>query len=244
MNSISTKTKIGQNVKFGKFVTVYDNVEIGNNTIIDSYSEIGVSNGKEKGGLRIGENAHVRSHSVIYTGSNIGSFLSTAHFSVIRENVDIGDNFQIGVNCLIQPNCKIGNHVRIIANSMITHNSTIEDFVWVFPFATFASDRQPPSSIEPLGPTIRSYAIIAAGAIVLPGVQVGKGAIVAAGCVLTKDLPDNMVAKGVPGKIVGPSSKIKLHGTDDPAYPWTKHFHRGYPEDVISRWKALHNKNG
>jgi acetyltransferase-like isoleucine patch superfamily enzyme len=239
MNSISSKAKIGNNVKIGKFVTVYDDVEIGDNAIIDSYSEIGVSNGQEKKGLSIGENAHIRSHSVIYSGSDIGSFLSTAHFSVIRENVVIGDHFQLGISCLIQPDCKIGSYVRIISNSMITHNSTIEDFVWIFPFATFASDRQPPSSVDKLGPTIKSYAIVATGAIVLPGVQVGKGAIVAAGCVLTKDLPDHMVAKGVPGSVVGPTSKIKLFGTDDPAYPWTRHFHRGYPEDVIVRWKEI-----
>ena len=49
MNIISKKAKIRKNVTFGNFVTVYDNVEIGDNCIIESYCEIGYSNGKENG---------------------------------------------------------------------------------------------------------------------------------------------------------------------------------------------------
>jgi UDP-3-O-[3-hydroxymyristoyl] glucosamine N-acyltransferase len=71
-NNISNSAKIGNNVKFGQFITVGDNVEIGDNCIIESYSCIGYSNGRERSGLSIGKNAHIRSHSIVYLGSSIG----------------------------------------------------------------------------------------------------------------------------------------------------------------------------
>lgn len=237
MNNISPKAKIGKNVQFGSFVTIHDNVHIGDDCVVDSYSELGICNGKEVGPLIIGKNSKIRSHSVIYAGNIIGDNLVTAHFSVIRENNNIGSDFQLGVNSLIQPNCKIGNYVKIISNAMITHNSTIGNFVWVFPFVTFTSDPHPPSDLATKGPIIKDYAIIAAGAIILPNVLVGQGSIVAAGCVLTKDLPSEMIAKGVPGKVVGKASEIKLTGTEISAYPWRKHFHRGYPSDIVRAWQ-------
>ena len=236
-NFISEKAKIGKNVKFGNFVSVYDAVEIGDNCIIDSYSEVGVSNGLEKGPLIIGKNAKIRSHSIIYAGSLIGDSLTTAHFSTIRENNKIGNGFQLGINGLVQPDCTIGEYVRINSNVMITHNSKIGNFVWIFANVSFASDPQPPSESELKGPQIEDYAVICTGAIVFPGVHVGKGSIVAAGCVLTQDLPDNMMAKGIPGKVVGPTSQIKLRGTNTSAYPWRTHFHRGYPKEIVENWK-------
>lgn len=236
MNSISSKAEIGTNVKFGNYVTVYDDVVIGDNVVIDSYSEIGLKNGNQKGKLIIGQDSRIRSHSIIYAGSSIGNGFLIAHNSIIRENCEIGEKFQIGANCLIQPNCKIGNYVRIIANSMITHNSTIHNYVWIFPGATFTSDPKPPSSDNLKGPTVEDYAIISSGAILFPGINVGKDAIVAAGCVLTKDLKEGMIAKGIPGKVTGKVSDIKMPDKKNAAYPWRKHFHRGYPDHIIKEW--------
>lgn len=74
---------------------------------------------------------------------------------------------------------------------MITHNSQIGNYVWIFPFVKFTSDPHPPSDLELKGPQIEDFAVIAAGATILPGIKVSKGAVVAAGCVLTKDLDDS-----------------------------------------------------
>ena len=108
MNIISKKAKIGRNVKFGNFVTLYDNVEIGDNSIIESYCEIGKSNGLEKGSLIIGANSHIRSHSILYGGSEIDEGLITGNHSTIRENSKIGKGFQLGIQSIVQNNCVIG----------------------------------------------------------------------------------------------------------------------------------------
>ena len=237
MNFISKKAKIGNNVKFGNFVTVYDNVEIADNCVIESYCEIGYSNGREKGPLKIGSNARIRSHSILYAGSQIGDNLVTGHHVTIRENMKIGVDFQLGTLSDLQGESIIGDYVKTHSNIFVPQFSKIGNYVWIFPYALLANDPHPPSDESTKGPEISDYAALGAGCIIFPNVKVGKDAVVGAGCVLRQDLPDGQVAVGNPSKIIGPASKIKLKGTNKPAYPWRYHFHRGYPKEVIDKWK-------
>jgi len=105
VNIISEKAKIGKNVRIGNFVSIYDDVGIGDNSVIESYCEIGYSNGREKGPLKIGRNSKIRSHSILYAGSQIGENLVTGHHVTIRENMIIGVNFQLGTLYLAPSLC-------------------------------------------------------------------------------------------------------------------------------------------
>jgi len=242
MNIISKKAKIGKNVKFGNFVTVYDNVEIGDNCIIDSYCEIGISNGREKGPLIIGPNSKIRSHSVLYCGTEIGKNLITGHFVTIRENAKIGEGLQLGIQSVIQGECVIGNHVKIFSVVNIPKTAKIGNFVWIFSYTVLTNDPHPPSDGYLKGPEVGDFAVIASNCTILPGIKVGEGSFVGAGCVLNRDLPDNQIAIGNPSKIIGPTSKIKLTGTNKPAYPWKYHFHRGYPKHIVDSWMKEKNQ--
>ena len=235
MNIISNKAKIGNNVSFGNFVTVYDDVEIGDSSVIESYCEIGYSNGREKGPLKIGENAKIRSHSIIYQGSLIGNNLVTGHHAIIRENMEIGDGFQAGAGAIIMGEAVIGNYVRTGSMVEIGQFSKIGNFVFIFINSFLINDRYPPSE-KIIGPDISDYAILGAGCIIMPGIKVGRNSIVAAGCVLKDHLPDNQIAIGNPHKIIGSISKIKIPETNKDAYPWRYRFHRGYPEEVVVGW--------
>jgi len=236
MNLISEKAKIGKNVKFGNFVTVYDNVEIGDNSVIDSYCEIGISNGREKGPLIIGSNSRIRSHSVIYCGTEIGKNLVTGHFVTIRENAKIGQGLQLGIQSVVQGECVIGDHVKIFSVVNIPKTARIGNFVWIFSHTVLTNDPHPPSDGFLQGPKVDDFAVIATNCTILPGVKIGKGALVGAGCVLNRDVSDDMIAVGNPAKIIGPTSRIKITDTDTPAYPWRYHFHRGYPKEVVDAW--------
>jgi len=242
MNIISDKAKIGKNVKIGNFVTIYDDVEIGDNSIIESYCEIGYSNGREKGPLKIGSDSKIRSHSILYAGSIIGKNLVTGHHVTIRENMKIGVNFQLGTLSDLQGESSIGDYVRTHSNVFVPHFSKIGNFVWMFPFVVLANDPHPPSDESTKGPEILDFAALGAGSIIFPSVKVGKDAVVGAGCVLRKNLPDGQVAVGNPARIIGEASKIKLKGTNNPAYPWRLHFHRGYPKEIIDEWEKEFKK--
>lgn len=234
MNAISKKAVIGKNVKFGNFVIVHDDVVIGDNSVIESYCEIGYSNGRENGGLTIGHHAHIRSHSVLYLGSTIGEDLLTGHYAVIRENSKIGDGFQLGKSSIVMGECEIGNYVKTGSQVEIGQQSRIGNCVWIFLNSMLINDPRPPSD-EIKGPNVGDFAIIGASCTLMPNVQVGKDAFVGAGSVLSIDLPDGQIAVGSPAKIVGPVSKIKMPD-GQPAYPWRYRFQRGYPRDMVESW--------
>jgi acetyltransferase-like isoleucine patch superfamily enzyme len=210
-------------------------VEIGDNSVIESYCEIGYSNGREKRSLKIGENAKIRSHSIIYQGSVIGKNLVTGHNAIIRENMQIGDGFQIGAGGIVMGEAVIGNHVKTGSMVEIGQFSKIGNFVWIYIHSLLLNDLYPPSE-HIIGPEISDYSILGAACVIFPGVKVGCNSIVAAGCVLKDDLPDNQIAVGNPQRIIGSISKIKIPGMNQNAYPWRYRFQRGYPKEVIFEW--------
>lgn len=234
---ISQGAKIGFNVKIGPFTSISDNVEIGEGTVIDGYCEIGYSTPRSQGrALLIGPHSQIRSHSVIYEGSTFGSELITGHRVTVREGVSAGKNLQIGTLSDIQGDCLIGDYVRFHSGVFVSKHSQIGSFVWLFPHVVLTEDPHPPSNFL-VGVILEDFAAIAAGSILLPGVRIGKQSLVGAGSVVATNVDPGMVVIGVPAKPICKASEIKLKdGTDRPAYPWTTHFHRGYPESVVKTW--------
>ena len=239
MNIISEKAKIGKNVKFGNFVTVSSDVTIGDDCIVESYSHIGYSNGRERSSLSIGSNAHIRSHTIIYHGSNIGIDLVTGHHAVIRENCTIGDGFQAGIATVVMGELTIGDHVKTGSNVEIGQGSTIGNCVWIFLNTTLINDRYPPST-DIFGPIVEDFAVIGAHSVIYPGVKVGADSLVGSGCFLMQDLPPENIAVGNPSKIIGLTSKIKYedHEGEKNVYPWRFRYQKGYPEDLVKTWLA------
>jgi carbonic anhydrase/acetyltransferase-like protein (isoleucine patch superfamily) len=98
------------------------------------------------------------------------------------------------------------------------------------------NDATPPSN-ELIGCVIEDFACISASAVILPGVKVGQHALVAAHACVTKNVPPYMAVAGVPARIIGEAKLIKRRdGSNQSAYPWTTHFHRGYPQDIVDIW--------
>lgn len=234
---VSAKAKLGNNVCIGAFTIVHDNVIIGDDTTIGSHCEIGFPTPLAKNEpLVIGAASLIRSHSIFYEGSSFGEKLTTGHRVTVREKTKAGKNFQIGTLCDIQGDCVIGNYVRFHSNVHIGQHSHIGNFVWIFPYVVLTNDPHPPSEVQ-MGATIEDYAAIATMSIILPGVTVRKGALVGAHSSVSRDVDEDTVVAGSPAKFICPTSKLKLKdGTEAPAYPWRKHFHRGYPEAVVATW--------
>jgi acetyltransferase-like isoleucine patch superfamily enzyme len=236
---VSPNTVIGKNVSIGPFTTVYENVEIGDDVNVGGYCELGVESGLTNNQkLYIGSNSTIRSHSVFYAGSTFADGLVTGHRVTVRESTVAGVGLQLGTLCDIQGDCTFGDHVKLHSNVHVGKLSKIEDFVWLFPYVVLTNDPHPPSNVLQ-GVTISKYAVVATMTVILPGANIAEGVLVGAHSCLKGNTDPHMVYAGSPAKQICPTSKIMLQdGSNRPAYPWTQHFTRGYPEEVIAAWQS------
>lgn len=241
---VSPQSNIGENVSIGPFSIIHDDVFIGDNTIIEGFCELGIQNSLcSDAPLIIGKNSHIRSHSVFYKDSTFGDELITGHRVTIREKTTAGLGFQIGTLGDIQGHCEIGDYVKCHSNVHIGQKSKIGNYVWIFPYVVLTNDPHPPSNVL-LGCEIGDYAVIATMSVLLPGIKVSSDTLIAAGSIVNKDVACGLVVGGNPAKIICSIEKIKLKdGSNEQAYPWRKHFHRGYPSSTIKSWIAEFNKN-
>lgn len=239
---ISSSAKIGHNVTIGAFCIIHDNVELSDNCVIGSYSELGlITPLANVNQLFIGEGSVIRSHSVIYTGSIIEEGFSTGHHVTVRENSLIGNNVQLGSRGDIQGDCSIGDYTKMHADVHVGKFSKIGSYVWLFPEVLLTNDPTPPSE-NLQGVTIGDFAVLAAKVLVLPGVNIQKDAVIAAASVVKTDVPEGKLFSGNPGKVVCNASILRC--ADNPkkkAYPWRKRFHRGYSGDDIQQWLSESN---
>ncbi|MFH2064821.1 MAG: N-acetyltransferase [Pseudomonadota bacterium] len=231
---------IGPNTVIGPYSIVYANVKIGADTIIDGNCEIGYPTPLADGHpLIIGQGTLIRSHSVFYAGSCFGTRLVTGHRATVREKTIAGENLQIGTLCDIQGDCEIGDYVRFHSNVHVGKKSRIGNFVWLFPYVVLTNDPTPPSETL-MGAVIEDYAVVATMSVILPGVTVGSHSLVGAHALVTKNVPRGMIVGGVPARVFGEASSMKLKdGSGQSAYPWTGHFHRGYPENITKEWNKM-----
>lgn len=234
---VDPAARLGAGVEVGPFSVVYANVDIGHDSVIGSHCEIGYPTPLADGEpLVIGASALIRSHSILYEGSEFGEGLVTGHRVTIREKTTAGKNLQLGTLDDIQGDCRFGDYVRLHSNVHVGKGSNIGNYVWIFPYVVLTNDPHPPSEVQ-LGVTVEDFAAIATMSVILPGVTVGKGALVAALSSVSRDVHPDCVVAGSPARFLCETSRLRLKdGSGLPAYPWRRHFHRGYPEDVVTDW--------
>ena len=132
----------------------------------------------------------------------IGDDFKTGHNVVVRDHTTIGNDVLIGTNTVIEGGCEIGNNVSIQSNVYIPRNSIIEDNVFIGPCACFTNDRYPVRVEYDLkGPQLRKGCSVGGNTTFLSNIEVGEGAIVAAGAVVTRSVPPYYLAIGTPAKI-------------------------------------------
>lgn len=187
------------------------NVRIGRNPSVDDGVLLGYLTGRKIAStdLAIGDEPRLRAGTIIYAGARIGNKLETGHGVVIREENEIGDGLRIWNNSTIDYGCRIGNNVRIHCNCYVAQFTTIEDDVFLAPGVTTTNDPHPICTKCMKGPTIKQGARICAGATILPHVTVGRFALVGAGSLVARDVPDFSVVFGVPARLRGKVTKLK-----------------------------------
>lgn len=150
-------------------------------------------------GARIGEACVIRRGTVIYENVEVGNNVETGHNVLIRENTAIGDGARIGTSTIIDGNVKVGRGVNIQSMVYIPIGTVIEDDVFIGPNVVITNDKYPPSR-RLQGVVIRRGAVIGANATLIAGIEVGEGAVVAAGSVVTRNVEPRTVVAGVPAR--------------------------------------------
>lgn len=145
-------------------------------------------------------------HHLSDVASNqIGKGTRVWQYSVILENAKIGDDCNICAHTLIEGDVIIGNNVTVKSGVYIWDGTRIEDNVFLGPNATLTNDLMPRSKQYPdnfSGITLKRNSSIGANATLLPGIIIGEGAMVGAGAVVTKNVPDYAVVVGNPAKVI------------------------------------------
>ncbi|MDT8317458.1 MAG: acyltransferase [bacterium] len=186
----------------------YDNVRLGEGANVGDYVILGLpSAAREGAGLVtiIGNNALIRSHTVIYAGNEIGSSFQTGHNVMVREDNRIGDNVSIGTGSVVEHHVTIEDDVRIHSQAFIPEYSILKKGCWIGPNVVLTNALHPlcPKVKDCLkGPTIGRNSKIGANVTILPDVTVGESALVGSGSVVTKDVPAGVVVAGNPAKVI------------------------------------------
>ncbi|MFZ1947446.1 MAG: DapH/DapD/GlmU-related protein [bacterium] len=182
-------------------------VTVGKGCLVDVGAILGypASRGKNVESVLLGDNARVRSGTVIYGGVRVGNNLQTGHNVVIREENEIGDDFSVWNNSVIDYGCRIGSGVKIHCNCYVAQFTVIEDFAFMAPGTTIANDIHPGCDFSGKcmrGPHIGKGVQIGVNVTIVPFVSIGEGSLIGSGSVVTKDIPPFSLAYGNPARVV------------------------------------------
>lgn len=153
----------------------------------------------------------IHESSYIDTDVTIGKNTKIWHFCHILSNTQIGDNCSFGQNCVVGPNVSIGDNVKVQNNISIYEGVEVEDDVFIGPSVVFTNVINPRSFIvrkqEYKKTLLKKGASIGANATIVCGNTVGEYALIGAGTVVTKNVPNFALVVGNPGRQVGWVSK-------------------------------------
>ena len=207
----------------GDGVSLADNVEIGGNVVIHSGTTVG-SGAQIQDGAILGKPLALGAHSrasrdplpplvveagvricagaIVLAGSTIGPRAMVGDRAHVRERVTIGEESTIGTASAVDNDVEVGARVRVQTACYLVAFSRVEDDVFVAPGVITTNDHAAGRGGDLEGVVLRRACRIGGGAILLPGVEVGEEAFVAAGAVVTRDVPPRALVMGVPAQVV------------------------------------------
>ena len=186
----------------GAGVTIQDGAILGKPLALGARSTAKAVDGEP---LHVGDGAKVCAGAVILAGAAIGAGAVVGDQAQVRERAVIGERSVVGRGSAVDNDVTIGARVRIQTGCYITAFSVVEDDVFVAPGVFTTNDNTmgrhgPEHKLR--GATLRRACRVGGGALLLPGIEVGEEAFVAAGSVVTRDVPARATVMGSPARVI------------------------------------------
>jgi UDP-3-O-[3-hydroxymyristoyl] glucosamine N-acyltransferase len=211
---IGANVTVGRGCRIGHHVVIHDDTVVGDTVRIDDHASLGkrpmkaansaTTKDQELPPLRVGELCIVGTGVVLYRGASIDAKVLMADLATVRENVSIGRGTIVGRGVTVENFCSVGRYCKLESECYITAYSTLEDRVFVAPGVVTSNDNFVGRTAERFkhfkGITVKKGARIGAGTVTLPGITIGDDALVAAGSVVTRDVPPRTIVLGAPAK--------------------------------------------
>lgn len=207
---------IGRGCRIGCHVIVHPESRVGDNVRIDDHCVVGkmpmkaalsavTRDRNDLPAAVIGEACVVGTHVTVYRGASIGSRVLLADYVSVREDVEIGELTIVGRGVAVENRVKIGPRCKIETGAYVTAISEIGAGCFIAPMVTFTNDNFMGRTKERFkyhkGVTLKDGARVGANSTILPGIVLGEDAVVAAGSVVTRDVPARKIALGSPARV-------------------------------------------
>ena len=212
---IGEGARLGRGCRVGHHVVIHDGTVIGNDVRIDDHATLGkrpmraansaTTKEQELPPLTVGDTCIVGTGAVLYRGAAIDARVLMADLCTVRENVTVGRGTIVGRGVTIENYCTIGRFCKLESECYLCAYSTLEDRVFIAPGVVTSNDNFVGRTQERFkhfkGVTVRRGGRIGAGSVTLPGIEVGEDGLVAAGSVVTKNVPPRKIVVGTPARV-------------------------------------------
>ena len=209
---------LGGNVVIHDGTVLGARLMLGDNCVIGKPATLSARStapGGDLGAASLGDGVAVGAGAVVLAGARIAHRCVVADQAHVRERVEIGPETVVGRGASIENDVRMGARVKLQTAAYITAWSVVEDDVFVAPGVLLTNDPtagRRGASLELRGAHLRRACRVGGGAVLLPGIEVGEEAFVAAGAVVTKDVPPRALVMGVPARVVREVGEEELLG--------------------------------
>ena len=229
---VGSGVKIGPGCRIGHGVVIHPDTVLGEGIRVDDHAVLGklpmrspssaTTREKELDPLVLGDGCLIGTGAILYRGARLRRRVLVADLATVREDVNIGDRTIVGRGVTIENRCTIGRFVKLESECYITAYSTLEDRVFIAPGVVTSNDNFVGRTEERFrhfkGVTVRKGGRVGAGAILLPGIEIGEDALIGAGSIVTHDVGARQIAVGSPARYireVPPEQLLKNQGWSD-----------------------------